>query len=123
MSGRGRGRDATLPAWLSNGTAGPRPPGPPGPPRPPGPPPTFQAAPGRPVDVASHAATPIADAAAEVDMEIEQPAASHVVSIALQAAPVHSLAPEVEMEIEQQADQQVLQQQEAYLRSTLAQSR
>lgn len=45
MSGLGRGRGATLPAWLMHGnSAGPRPPGPPGPP--PGPPGSAPAAPG-----------------------------------------------------------------------------
>ncbi|WIA09323.1 hypothetical protein OEZ85_008730 [Tetradesmus obliquus] len=51
MSGMGRGRGATLPAWLSAGGSGPRPPGPPGPPPgppgpPPGPPASASAAPG-----------------------------------------------------------------------------
>ncbi|WIA29403.1 hypothetical protein OEZ86_011907 [Tetradesmus obliquus] len=51
MSGMGRGRGATLPAWLSAGGSGPRPPGPPGPPPgppgpPPGPPASAAAAPG-----------------------------------------------------------------------------
>jgi hypothetical protein len=48
MSGMGRGRGATLPAWLSAAGSGTRPPGPPpGPPGPPpGPPASAAAAPG-----------------------------------------------------------------------------
>lgn len=95
--GRGRGRDATLPAWLSNGATSNRPPGPPGPPGPP--PPAFPAAPGRP-NVPSP--EQVADRAAATRQEI------------------HQLTPEIEMEIEQQASQQVLKQQEEDVRKAIA---
>lgn len=105
MSGRGRGRDATLPAWLVQGNAaGLRPPGPPRPPEPPRPPgpPRGPAAPGTPHQSAVHPPPP---AERPTQQHLSDQGAAHPgQATPQQQVPTHRYASDVTMDVEQHSD-------------------